>query len=88
MKFSGLTEQQSTALRRGGPDAFGNPAETAVSGGSGSLCRRCLKQVPKGEPYLNLAHKPFTTTQPYSEIGPIFFANPAKATQMVVCRKC
>ena len=79
MKFSGLTEQQPTALRRGGPDAFGNPAETVVSGGSGSPCRRCLKQVPKGEPYLNLAHKPFTTTQPYSEIGPIFLCKSCKS---------
>ncbi len=72
MKFSGLSTQDATGLREGGGDAFGNAAEPAVSNGNGVPCRHCLRLIPEGEAYLICAHKPFETTQPYSEIGPIF----------------
>lgn len=72
MKFSGLPKDVYEALRQGGEDAFGAPPELAVSDGGGTPCRHCLRQIPKGSPYLICAHKPFETTQPYSEIGPIF----------------
>ena len=72
MHYAGLTPQVSATLRAGGPDAFGNAAEHAVSDGTGTPCRHCLRIVPEGEAYLIAAHKPFSTTQPYSEIGPIF----------------
>lgn len=72
MLYSGLTPQIATDLRADGPDAFGNPAEHAVSDGAGVPCRHCLRIIPKGVAFLIVAHKPFTTTQPYSEIGPIF----------------
>jgi len=72
MKFSGLSNEQARTLRAGGPDAFGNTPEAAVSDGGGVPCRSCLRQINAGAPYLILAHKPFETTQPYSEIGPIF----------------
>lgn len=75
MRYSGLTQHQAQDLRAGGPDAFGNSAEHAVSDGGGVPCRHCLKIVPKGAPYLIVAHKPFETTQPYSEIGPIFLCS-------------
>jgi hypothetical protein len=35
-------------------------------------CRHCLQQVPKGQGYLILAHRPFETRNPYAETGPIF----------------
>lgn len=72
MKFSGLTTQDTAALRQGAGDAFGNAAEPAISNGGGVPCRHCLRLIPEGAPYLIFAHKPFETTQPYSEIGPIF----------------
>ena len=61
------------ALRAGGPDAYGRPAERgAVSDGAGVPCRHCLHDVPAGREYLILAHRPFPEPQPYAETGPIF----------------
>lgn len=61
-----------TALRTGGSDAYGNPAERVVSDGSGNPCRHCLDFVPQGAEMLIVAHRPFDTLQPYAETGPIF----------------
>jgi Protein of unknown function (DUF1203) len=61
-----------TQIRAGGPDAYGNPAERAVSDGHGVPCRSCLHDVPAGQGYLILAARPFATLQPYAETGPIF----------------
>jgi hypothetical protein len=61
------------ALRAGGPDANGQPAERgAISDGMGAPCRHCLRHVPAGQEYLILAHRPFPAPQPYAETGPIF----------------
>lgn len=59
-------------VRAGGPDAYGNPAEHAVSDGAGNPCRHCLRHIPKGAPMLILAARPFPKPQPYAETGPIF----------------
>lgn len=75
MKFHGMATQDCDALRQGGGDAFGTAAEPAVSNGSGVPCRHCLRQIPNGDAYLIFAHKPFASTQPYSEIGPIFICS-------------
>lgn len=60
------------AVRAGGPDAYGNPAERAISDGQGNPCRHCLDQIPAGRTMLVLAHRPFAALQPYAETGPIY----------------
>lgn len=60
------------AVRAGGPDAHGHPAERAVSDGDGNPCRSCLHEVPPGHEMLILAARPFPELQPYAETGPIF----------------
>jgi len=60
------------SVRASGPDANGQLAERAVSDGTGVPCRSCLRDVPKGKPYLILAARPFPEPQPYAEVGPIF----------------
>ena len=60
------------AVRAGGPDAHGRPAERAVSDGGGNPCRSCLRDVPEGAAMLVLAARPFPEPQPYAETGPIF----------------
>lgn len=60
------------ALRAGGPDAYGRPAERRVADGAGNPCRHCLNFVPEGAEMLVLAHRPFPELQPYAETGPIF----------------
>lgn len=61
------------SLRQGGPDAYGMPAERAVSDGAGTPCRSCLHDVPQGAGMLICAAMPFPTLQPYAETGPVFF---------------
>lgn len=60
------------ALRAGGPDAHGQPAEHVHADGADNPCRHCLDFVPEGAGMLILAHRPFPAPQPYAETGPIF----------------
>ncbi|MDJ0630250.1 MAG: DUF1203 domain-containing protein [Rhodobacter sp.] len=59
-------------VRAGGPDAYGRPAEHAVSAGPGNPCRSCLRDIPEGVQMLILAARPFPEMQPYAETGPVF----------------
>ncbi len=70
--FHPLDADFVAAIRAGGPDAYGAPAERAVSDGGGNPCRACLDDVPEGAKMLILAHRPFPALQPYAETGPIF----------------
>lgn len=70
--FHPLDPETVAALRAGGPDAYGMPAERAVSDGSGNPCRHCLRDIPAGAAMLIVAHRPFASLQPYAETGPIF----------------
>ncbi|MCR9218686.1 MAG: DUF1203 domain-containing protein [Alphaproteobacteria bacterium] len=79
IRFEALPTDPVRRLQRGAPDAYGAPAEQAVSDGDGVPCRHCLRQVEKGASFLILAYRPFETTQPYAETGPIFLhADPCK----------
>jgi hypothetical protein len=60
------------ALRAGGPDAYGLPAERQVAEGPANPCRHCLCPVPEGAGMLVLAHRPFPGLNPYAETGPVF----------------
>ncbi len=72
MKFHPLDQEFVDAIRAGGPDAYGNPAERSSSDGNGNPCRSCLRDIPKDAPMLILAARPFPDAQPYAETGPIF----------------
>ena len=69
-------EAMPTAYARhiwdGGPDAYDLQPETAISDGDGVPCRHCLCPVESGNSYYILAYRPFTSTQPYAETGPVF----------------
>ncbi len=72
IKFVALENDVVDALRSGAPDANGQIPERRVSDGAGIPRRHSLGQVPRGAPYLVLAHRPFPGPQPYAEVGPIF----------------
>lgn len=72
IRFVALDPDLVAAWQHGAPDANGQPPEVKVSDGDGIPCRLTLSMVPKGAPYLILAHRPFPAPQPYAEIGPIF----------------
>ena len=70
--FTALPTDVARAYQSGGSDAYGHPPERTLSGGAGNPCRHCLREIPEGAAMLILAHKPFTGTHPYAELGPIF----------------
>lgn len=72
IRFHALPTARVRAIRESGRDAYGNPVERHVSDGEVYPCRHCLGAVPEGQAYLILAHRPFASTSPYAETGPIF----------------
>lgn len=72
IRFQAIPSAEARRLQRGGRDANDQVPERKVSDGGAVPCRYCLRRVPKDRPYLVLAHRPFTTIQPYAEQGPIF----------------
>lgn len=72
LHFVPLPTDHVHALRNGGKDAYGNAPEDRISDGNGNSCRHCLKKIPEGEPYFVVAHRPFSSLQPYAETGPLF----------------
>ena len=78
MRFLALPTDTVRALRAGAPDAHRRAPERAVSDGGDNPCRHCLTEIPEGRGMLVLAHRPFTTPQPYAESGPIFLCADAR----------
>ena len=72
IQFVGLPSRQVAEAKRDGRDAYGHPIETHRANGGAYPCRHCLGETPEGEAYLILAWRPFATTNPYAETGPIF----------------
>ncbi|MEH6476203.1 MAG: DUF1203 domain-containing protein [Sneathiella sp.] len=72
MNFIPIRTTAVRALQEGGNDSHGNAPEVRISDGDGLPCRHCLDYIPEGEEYLILSYKPFSSTQPYAEQGPIF----------------
>ena len=72
LRFMPMPARDAAALRRGEPDANGQPPEVFVAHESGAPCRHCLRPIMSGERYLLAGYRPFPAPQPYAEIGPIF----------------
>lgn len=64
-------------VRKGGSDANGQAALRRPAVGLGNPCRHCLQLIAPGESLLVLAYRPFSTLQPYAELGPIFLHSQA-----------
>lgn len=72
MRYTAYNQTFVDAVRVGGADANGQPAEHSVGDGGTTPCRSCLNHVPNAAPMLILAARPFPAPQPYAETGPIF----------------
>jgi hypothetical protein len=72
IRFIALDAAQVLQWRTAGLDANGQVPERHDALMDGLPCRCCLDLIKTGEPYLILAHRPFTMLQPYAEVGPIF----------------
>ncbi len=72
IKIAGIPTSAFETIRNGGGDAYGQPALRRISEGAANPCRHCLQLINQGEEKLVLSYRPFTSEQPYAEIGPIF----------------
>ncbi len=72
LRVRGITSSEVSALRVGGLDAYGQPAQVHVAQGLANPCRHCLGLIAEGDTKLVLAYRPFDALQPYAETGPIF----------------
>ncbi len=72
VRINGIATDVVDRIRRGGPDANGQPALVRVAEGLANPCRHCLGLIAEGDDKLVLAYRPFERPQPYAEIGPIF----------------
>ena len=72
IQFEALPTTAIRDLQSGGKDAYGNLPERKKADGSRIPCRHCLDLVAEGEDYLVVSYRPFETTQPYAETGPLF----------------
>ena len=72
VRFTALDTEAVRRLQNGGSDANGQPCERAISTGSGTPCRHCLKLIGEDEAFLILSYRPFPAPQPFAEQGPIF----------------
>lgn len=72
IEFIGLPSDKVAQIRATGLDAYGNRIERATAADQAQPCRHCLRPTATGAPYLTLAHRPFETSNPYAETGPIF----------------
>ena len=72
LRYVALETKTVQSLRNGGPDSNGQAPERQISDGGGNPCRHCLEDMPAGDPFLVLAHRPFPGPQPYAEVGPLF----------------
>jgi len=72
LRVLGMPTAEVEALREGGPDANGQPAQIHVAEGLANPCRHCLGLIFEGDEKLVLSYRPFPSLQPYAESGPIF----------------
>jgi hypothetical protein len=72
IRFVALPTDIVRHYQAGGLDSYNLHPERRISDGDGVPCRHCLRNVAAGEPFLVLAHRPFSKLQPFAETGPIF----------------
>ena len=72
VRFHALPTRDVTATRRTEREAYGNPVERRTATKEVWPCRHCLGSIAPGDDYLVLAYRPFDSTNPYAETGPIF----------------
>lgn len=75
LKVRGISSTEAEHFRQLSPDANGQPAQIHITEGGQSPCRHCLTMIQEGEEKLVLSYRPFETSQPYAETGPIFLHN-------------
>jgi hypothetical protein len=72
LSIRGIPTDEVERIRRGEPDANGQPALRRIAEGVANPCRHCLGLIDEGDGKLVLAYRPFDAPQPYAETGPIF----------------
>lgn len=77
LEFRGLPSADVELIHRTGMDSYADPVERHPHAEEGGMpCRHCLQNVPAGQPFLALAHRPFQGRNPFTETGPIYLCDP------------
>ncbi len=72
VRFIPIPSEDVIGWQAAGVDSYGLPAKQKISDGDGFPCRHCQENIRKGDPFLVLAHRPFSGLHAYAETGPIF----------------
>ena len=80
VRFIPILSEDVIGWQAAGVDSYGLPTKQKISDGDGFPCRHCQENIGKGDPYLVLAHRPFSGLHAYAETGPIF-------VHAAVCRR-
>jgi len=72
IRYTAIPTADARFYQAGHADANGQKPEFQHSDGGGNPCRHCLQDIAQGDGMLVLAYRPFSSPQPYAEIGPIF----------------
>jgi hypothetical protein len=67
-----IDDETVRAVRETLHDAHGNALHVQTSNDDSAPCRSCLRVTPRGTRLILFAHRPFSTSGPYAETGPVF----------------
>jgi hypothetical protein len=70
-RITPVSPDAAARIRREMKDDFGH-ALSVRRDSSHHQCRACLRLTEPGEGFILLSYSPFTSDQPYAEVGPIF----------------
>jgi hypothetical protein len=70
-RITALPRKVTSRIRRDLKDDFGHTLSVRHDS-SRHQCRACLHLTEPDEGFILLSHSPFTSDQPYAEVGPIF----------------
>lgn len=72
LRYRGIEDETVRGVRETLRDAHGNALHVWISDDHGNPCRSCLRLTAPGTRLILFAHRPFTTSGPYAETGPVF----------------
>jgi len=70
-RYLPIDDRSVRAVRDTLRDEHGNALHVRISDAD-APCRSCLRVTPRGTRLILFAHRPFATSGPYAEIGPVF----------------
>ncbi len=71
-RYAAIPTEVAQRIRSTLRDDFRNELRVWISDAEGNPCRHCLRMTRPGDRLILFAYRPFATSGPYAETGPIF----------------